>query len=252
MATPTVEVATVTAAEVVAATRNLEVTKVVVVTNLVETVVEAVEEVVVEVVTTTTAASVTIEATRTLVATKEVAALTTVAHPHPAGVETKQPLRETSTLVATATTTTMVAWPLVEIEDLEVLLSSLVAVETEVVASPTVAEVEETEVTVEALAATILQTPAADSTHLRATLTTLLLLTTTTMEASREEVPHPHNLPELEARAASTNRRVPLRLTTDLRLTVASPVPYMSATSTRVQLTLLSRLSSDLRSLVSR
>jgi hypothetical protein len=136
----------------------------------------------------------------------------------------------------------------VAIEDLEVLLSSLVAVETEVVASPTVAEVEETEVTVEALAATILQTPAADSTRLRATLTTLLLLTT--MEASREEVPH--NLPELEARAASTNKRVPLRLTTDLRLTVASPVPYMSATSTRVQLTLLSRLSSDLRSLVSR
>lgn len=219
--TPTVE-ATLTETE--AATRNLEDTRVTTEAIKAEVVVE--EAAVVA--TTMTAATETIEATITTL----VMAVATIMVAHQDGAEMKLLLVKTTTTRGTTMTISPVAPE-------EVPLSSLAEVETEV-ASLTLVEEEAME-TVEVLVAITQQIRAVDSTPL-ATQTTLLL--PTTMAASKEETML------LEARA-STNKRTPMSPTTDPRPAV-SPALCMSATSTRTQLTLPSRLSLALLNLMSR
>lgn len=161
---------------------------------------------------------------------------------HLAGADLKQLLKETISRTMAATTTEVATC--LEAVDSEVLmapLNSLVDLETEVVASPTVAEAEEV-VTVVDSVETLATMRALLSPLPRVSLTTLLLHTT--MVASRE-VETPAVLPA--HRAASTNRRAPLRVlpprvtltNRDPKLAVESLVPYTLATLIRTQLTLL-------------
>lgn len=161
---------------------------------------------------------------------------------HLAGADLKQLLKET--ISRTMVATTMEVATCLEVVDSEVLmalLSSLVDLETEVVASPTVAEAEEV-VTVVDSVETLATMRALLSPLPRVSLTTLLLHTT--MVASRE-VETPVVVPA--HRAASTNRRAPLRVlpprvtltNRDLKLAAESLVPYTLATLIRTQLTLL-------------
>ena len=160
---------------------------------------------------------------------------------HPAGADLKQLLKETISRTMAATTTEVATC--LEAVDSEVLmapLNSLVDLETEVVASPTVAEAEE--VTVVDSVETLATMRALLSPLPRVFLTTLPLHTT--MVASRE-VETPAVLPA--HRAASTNRRAPLRVllprvtltNRDPKLAAESLVPYTLATLIRTQLTLL-------------
>lgn len=160
---------------------------------------------------------------------------------HLAGADLKQLLKETISRTMAATTTEVATC--LEAVDSEVLmapLNSLVDLETEVVASPTVAEAEE--VTVVDSVETLATMRALLSPLPRVSLTTLLLHTT--MVASREV----ETLAVLPAhRAASTNRRAPLRVlpprvtltNRDPKLAAESLVPYTLATLIRTQLTLL-------------
>lgn len=161
---------------------------------------------------------------------------------HPAGADLKQLLKETISRTMAATTTEVATC--LEAVDSEVLmapLNSLVDLETEVVASPTVAEAEE--VTVVDSVETLATMRALLSPLPRVFLTTLPLHTT--MVASRE-VETPAVLPAHRA-AASTNRRAPLRVllprvtltNRDPKLAAESLVPYTLATLIRTQLTLL-------------
>ena len=161
---------------------------------------------------------------------------------HLAGADLKQLLKETISRTMAATTTEVATC--LEAVDSEVLmapLNSLVDLETEVVASPTVAEAEEV-VTVVDSVETLATMRALLSPLPRVSLTTLLLHTT--MVASRE-VETPAVLPA--HRAASTNRRAPLRVlpprvtltNRDPKLAAESLVPYTLATLIRTQLTLL-------------
>lgn len=160
---------------------------------------------------------------------------------HPAGADLKQLLKETISRTMAATTTEVATC--LEAVDSEVLmapLNSLVDLETEVVASPTVAEAEE--VTVVDSVETLATMRALLSPLPRVFLTTLPLHTT--MVASRE-VETPAVLPA--HRAASTNRRAPLRVllprvtltNRDPKLAAESLVPYTLATLIKTQLTLL-------------
>jgi len=197
------------------------------------------EETVVVVVVTTIAAT---EAVVTTEATKVAATLVASTTAHPDGVDLKHLLRETST----PTITTMIKVCPAATEDLEVLLSSLVEVETEVVASPTAEEVEEMEATVADMAVRLLNPVA--RTLLRVTPTTLPLPTMAVV--SREEE-LPADLLLLEDRAASTNRSLPI-LSRNPKPAVENPAPFTSETSTRTPLTLLSPSSSANRTLRSR
>jgi len=161
---------------------------------------------------------------------------------HLAGADLKQLLKETISRTMVATTTEVATClEVVDSEVLMALLSSLVDLETEVVASPTVAEAEEV-VTVVDSVETLATMRALLSPLPRVSLTTLLLHTT--MVASRE-VETPAVLPA--HRAASTNRRAPLRVlpprvtltNRDPKLAAESLVPYTLATLIRTQLTLL-------------
>jgi hypothetical protein len=234
-ATEAVEVAVATT------TTPAEATVVVAVATRPEVVAET-EEAAVAVVATTIAATeaVTIEATKEILAVALITA-------HPAGVDLKHLLRETST--PTITTTTIKACPAAT-EDLEVLLSSLVEVETEVAASPTVEEAEEMVATVADMAVRLL-TPVASTLPSRVSPTTLPLPTKTMAVASREEE-LPVDLPHPEDRAASTNRSLPIPATRNPKPAVESPAPFTSETSTRTPLTLLSPNSSANRTLRSR
>lgn len=196
------------------------------------------EETVVVVVTTIAAT----EAAVTTEATKEAATLVASTTAHLDGVDLKHLLRETSN----PTITTMIKACPAATEDLEVLLSSLVEVETEVAASPTVEEVEEMEATVADMAVRLLNPVA--RTLLRVTPTTLPLPTMAV--ASREEE-LPADLLLLEDRAASTNRSLPI-LTRNPKPAVENPAPFTSETSTRTPLTLLSPSSLANRTLRSR
>lgn len=160
---------------------------------------------------------------------------------HLAGADLKQLLKETISRTMAATTTEVATClEVVDSEVLMALLSSLVDLETEVVALPTVAEAEE--VTVVDSVETLATMRALLSPLPRVSLTTLLLHTT--MVASRE-VETPVVLPA--HRAASTNRRAPLRVlpprvtltNRDPKLAAESLVPYTLATLIRTQLTLL-------------
>jgi len=161
---------------------------------------------------------------------------------HLAGADLKQLLKETISRTMVATTTEVATC--LEAVDSEVLmapLNSLVDLETEVVASPTVAEAEEV-VTVVDSVETLATMRALLSPLPRVSLTTLLLHTT--MVDSRE-VETPVVLPA--HRVASTNRRAPLRVlpprvtltNRDPKLAAESLVPYTLATLIRTQLTLL-------------
>jgi len=190
-------------------------------------------------------ATITIEASEEMTeATTTTAVLLVVASTmaHLAGADLKQLLKETISRTMVATTTEVATClEVVDSEVLMALLSSLVDLETEVVASPTVAEAEEV-VTVVDSVETLATMRALLSPLPRVSLTTLLLHTT--MVASRE-VETPVVLPA--HRAASTNRRAPLRVlpprvtltNRDPKLAAESLVPYTLATLIRTQLTLL-------------
>ena len=190
-------------------------------------------------------ATITIEASEEMTeATTTTAVLLVVASTmaHLAGADLKQLLKETISRTMVATTTEVATClEVVDSEVLMALLSLLVDLETEVVASPTVAEAEEV-VTVVDSVETLATMRALLSPLPRVSLTTLLLHTT--MVASRE-VETPVVLPA--HRAASTNRRAPLRVlpprvtltNRDPKLAAESLVPYTLATLIRTQLTLL-------------
>lgn len=189
-------------------------------------------------------ATITIEASEEMteaITTTAVLLVVALTMAHLAGADLKQLLKETISRTMVATTTEVATClEAVDSEVLMALLSSLVDLETEVVASPTVAEAEE--VTVVDSVETLATMRALLSPLPRVSLTTLLLHTT--MVASRE-VETPVVLPA--HRAASTNRRAPLRVlpprvtltNRDPKLAAESLVPYTLATLIRTQLTLL-------------
>lgn len=242
MAVTTVEVV-IKAVEAATATEDVAATTVVVKATEVAAIrpEAAEEEATAEVVAV---ATITIEASEEMIeAITTTAVLLVVASTmaHPAGADLKQLLKETISRTMAATTTEVATC--LEAVDSEVLmapLNSLVDLETEVVASPTVAEAEE--VTVVDSVETLATMRALLSPLPRVILTTLPLHTT--MVASRE-VETPAVLPA--HRAASTNRRAPLRVllprvtltNRDPKLAAESLVPYTLATLIRTQLTLL-------------